>query len=362
MHKTEAFRPTRALQSAWDLCMKAPLPMWVGGLILVAVNSVSGMGGGVDFSFSDGRDFERFIWLIVPAVLAGFLFTLVMLGVIAWLKIGYYRGVEEVMKRGDVEFEKLFKAQSRWLSTFLALLLQTLLIMLLWVPLVLSALVGVAVAKAVDLGDGGVAAIAILAMLAYVPFGVYVFLGLLLLPYPAALDGMGPIESLSYSWRLSSGVRWQLFLMLLLYMAMTLVGLMACCVGVLPAGILGEVMFCEAYVQATREDLGDWWVTRRADPPEPPESPAPRETEVASVTPAPMPPRTDEADREASDADAPSAAPPEPADSSTTEGGQPASSVAEAAPAGESEDDPEDEGPFDPSAWRRGSDIPPIDG
>lgn len=331
MHKNQAFSPIRSLQSAWEILKKAPLPMWVGGLILVFVQSFgSAGGGGGDLQIHGQEDVERMIFILLPLVLLGFLMSIVIMAVTAWLKVGYYNGVETVMRTGSVEFEELFKGRGRWLGVFLTLLLQLVLGFVLLVPMGLFALVAVAVSKALDFSDQGAVIMIIFSLVAYVPVAIFFYMGLVLMPYPAALKGLGPMESLAESWRLASGVRLQLFMMILLQVAMTIVGLLACCVGVLPAGIIAEVMFCEAYVQAARDDLDDWWVTKKEGGPQGSDHGGSSGRSPASGTAAP--------EERARVVEAQTKAAPE---------------IKQ--PPGE-----KPEG-FDPSAWRQDSDIPPIE-
>lgn len=264
MHKSIAFQPTRALSSAWDLLMKAPLPLWVGGLILWVVQSLGSFGGGSGNIQVDGENPEEMIWLILPLMFIGFALSIVVMGVTAWLRVGYYNGVRTVMRDGDVEFDRLYKAEGRWLTVFLTLLLQGVLAFAAALPLALVVLIAVLLGQGLDVADGGMAALIGLAVLLYLPVFIYIQLGLILMVFPAALDGFGPVESLRESWSLAGGERMQLFLIGLLQFGLMLVGLLACCIGVIPAGILAEVMWCEAYVQATRDrDDGSWWIDHR---------------------------------------------------------------------------------------------------
>jgi hypothetical protein len=334
MHKTQAFQPFRALQSAWAILMKAPLPMWVGGLILVVVESLgSGGGGGTEFRFDEFEEIERFVWFLIPLIGLGLLLTLVVIAVTSWLKVGYYTGVESVMRDGSVEFEQLFKAQGRWLNVFLVHLFQLLLSLLLASPFLIGTFLMIGIGKGLGLEEGPMFLIVVLFCLAYLPVYIYFLLGLILMTYPAALDGDGPMVSLTKSWTLASGIRVQLFLMGLLQLAMVIVGICACCLPALAAGILGHVMWCEAYIQATRDDMGEWWVhSRKVSTP-----PTRRGQESGAAF---------EDERGDSHRD------PEGVGRETAGHGETRPQEQEL---------PDPDAPFDPSAWRRGPDIPPIE-
>lgn len=333
MHKTEAFQPFRALQSAWEILMKAPLPMWVGGLILVVIEQFSGAGW--NFNFGDGRDFERHFWLFIPVLGLGLVLTIVVMAVTSWLKVGYYGGVEAVMREGDFEFERIFKTQGRWMNVFLVHVFQLILVVVAVLPFFLCSVLAMAIGHGVGLRGGEMAALVGLVCLFYVPVFIYFLLGFTLMPYAAALDELGPKASLARSWSLADGLRVQLFLMGLLHLALTILGLCVLCVGSLAGMILGHVMWTEAYVQATRDDLGDWWInTRHEAPRDGPVAPelgadfdTPQEVEAQAKRPVPPPPREPELERPPSTG----------SDEGTTDTA------------------------FDPSAWRKGSDIPPIE-
>ncbi len=264
MNKSIAFQPTRVLSSAWDLMTKAPLPLWVGGLIVVIVQGLGGFGGGGGNIQIDGQDAEEWVWLIVPMMFISFGLSVLVMGVTAWLKTGYYNGVRTVMRDGDVEFDRLYRAEGRWLTVFLTMLLQGVLTFAATLPLVLIVLAAIFAGNAMGIDGGGRAGLILLVVLLYIPVLVYVHLGLVLMVFPAALDGFGPVESMRESWALADGERLQLFLIGLLQFGLFLVGLLACCVGAIGAGILAEVMWCEAYVQATRDrDDRRWWIDHR---------------------------------------------------------------------------------------------------
>jgi hypothetical protein len=323
MHKTEAFRPFRALQSAWEILMKAPLPLWVGGLVLVVVENL-GSGGG-NFSSGNEEHFEEMVWLLLPLAGLGCGLMLVALAVSSWLKIGYYKGIEGVMREGQVQFDRLYKKQATWMNVFLVHIFQLVLWIAAVLPFFLCVILSLAIGHGVGLEDGQVAALAFLVCLFYFPVFVYITLGFSLMPFAAALDSMGPMAALSHSWSLARGIRLPMFLMGLLSLGMILLGLCVFCVGSLAGMILSHVMWCEAYIQATRDDMGQWWINDRNVAPQGGADDGWPEAETRPDAPRDVEAQT-----------------PEP----------------ESAPADEGADE---ETAFDPSAWRKGSDIPPIE-
>lgn len=263
MHKSTAFSPIRALSNALDLLMKAPLPLWVGGLVLVFVQGLAQGGAQVQIDPDDAPD--QMLWALLPFVAFGLCFSLVIAMVTSWLRVGYYGGVRTVMRAGDVEFGELYRATNRWLAVFLTVLLQGLVSVLALLPGIALAGAVVLNAKKDGVEDLALPILVLAASALYLPVFLYFSLGFSLMVYPAALDGAGPVESLQRSWQLASGIRLQLLLMGLLSAALAFVGILLCCIGLIPASILVEVMWCEAYVQATREQDGGWWIDHRGD-------------------------------------------------------------------------------------------------
>ncbi len=268
MHKSTAFNPTRALSNALDLLMKAPLPLWVGGLVLIFVEGLA--QGGAQFRIDlDGRP-EDALRVALPFVAFGLCFGLVVALVTAWLRIGYYQAVRTVMRDGDAEFGELYRASNRWLAVFLAGLVQGLANLVAALPLALFGGAAALAGQALGIEDGLLALLILFSAALYLPVLVYVSLGLSLTVHAAVLEERGPVEAALRSWELASGVRVQLLLMSLLSLVLVIAGLLMCCVGVIPAAIVIEVLWCEAYVQATRDGEG-WWIDHRGSGGGPPD-------------------------------------------------------------------------------------------
>lgn len=338
MRRAQAFNPIRAMESAWRLVIKAPLPMAVGGLILVVVQQVSGAGFqfGNDPTIRFHGDISHALPVLGPLLVIGLAMFLVLYGVVAWLSVGYYNGVAEVMRTGTTEFGKLYDSRGRWLTVLLARVLRDVIGVMSFGLLLIPVVFGIISHEALDFDEGVSVLAAILGGLALLPIIVYLWLGLVFVPQAVALEDIGPVEAIARSWKLASGKRLWLLLFALITFAIGLLGLILCCFGGLQAsGILIEVMWTEAYVQATTgEETDGWWITtgqdvgpsgETADDDRWPAPESPVEPPVAS-SPTPPPP-----------------AEPEPPD--------------EVASAPE----PEDSGAFDPGAWRDQIDIPPFD-
>ena len=90
---------------------------------------------------------------------------------------------------------------------------------------------------------GGLAALAVGGAL-----GAWVGLGMALGEHAVVLENLGPREALARSWALVDGHRLELFLFLLVNQLVTLLGLLACCVGLIPAWAVTSTAQTRAYM------------------------------------------------------------------------------------------------------------------
>jgi uncharacterized membrane protein len=78
--------------------------------------------------------------------------------------------------------------------------------------------------------------------------GVILSLGLMLTPYYVVDRGMGPVEAMKASWATTMGEKGKLFVLALYWFGVSLLGLLACCIGSLPAmaviSISQAIVFC----------------------------------------------------------------------------------------------------------------------
>ena len=321
MTPTRAFNPIRALESSWRLLNRAPLPLWLGGLILALVDLMGQSGGRV--SGNEARE-----WAIL-IVFFGLIMWVVTSLASAYLSAGYFSTVRDVMRTGSAEFEDVFKARGRFLALFLARIARGLLLLCGLLPAAIPPTIALMLHAGLGLEDDAAVLFGILGVLAYVPVFVYIALGLSFVDYAVVLDGASIGDAMSRSWQLARGNRLRLLLLLLSSIALVIIGLMLCCVGILPAVILIHVMWCEAYVQATRDghDPESWWVDGQGGP-DSPSSVSSSWSEAAEATDSPLETRP------------------------TTPPTTPGVGEAEGAPPSQ---------PFDPGRWRDDADIPPID-
>jgi uncharacterized membrane protein len=91
-----------------------------------------------------------------------------------------------------------------------------------------------------------VIAIAIGFVLLIVP-GIILSLGLAFVPYLVVERGLGPIESIKESWRITKGHKWQLALLFLALLGINLLGVLALIVGVFVSVPITLIAFAHAY-------------------------------------------------------------------------------------------------------------------
>jgi len=101
-------------------------------------------------------------------------------------------------------------------------------------------------------------------MLLVVP-GVILALGTMLYPYYVVDRGMGPVEALKASWEATMGHKGKLFVLGLYWFGISLLGMLACCIGILPALAVITLSAAIVYCRLTGTESG-----YGAAPPPPP--------------------------------------------------------------------------------------------
>ncbi len=86
-----------------------------------------------------------------------------------------------------------------------------------------------------------------LGMLALIVPGIIIAMGLAFVPYLVVERGLGPIEALKESWRVTKGHKMQIFLLVLALIGINILGLMALIVGVFVTFPISLLAFAHAY-------------------------------------------------------------------------------------------------------------------
>jgi len=189
------------LSRSWEL-FKANAGILIGSVAVIAVASgiFSGIGQGIQaLAQQAGEDAA----MAVAGVLS------FGIGILSWavqtfLTLGFVRLMLHVVRGEPAQFGDLFSGT----------------------PVIVTGLVaGLLVGLATLAGT----------CLLIVP-GIIAALGLMFVNWVVIDQGLGPVEALKESWRLTSGEKGGLFLWALVMCGVVLVGVLACCVGVLVAG------------------------------------------------------------------------------------------------------------------------------
>jgi hypothetical protein len=87
----------------------------------------------------------------------------------------------------------------------------------------------------------------VLGFIALVVPGIILSVGLAFVPYVVVDRGLGPIEALKESWRITKGHKWQLFLLFLALVGINLLGVLALVVGIFVTVPITMLAFAHAY-------------------------------------------------------------------------------------------------------------------
>ena len=259
MRFSQAYSPGRALKASWNMMKAAPAAMLIGGILIMMTSG--GGGGGNSFS-GDGSGFgESSPSGAEVALIAGVVVFMIALAIGLWLfgclvRVGFATAAEEVLSVGKARVGLLFDARGLWLRMVLGTLLQALIgiasmIPILVVVLIIALVMGVTEVRG---AEGVTIAVVLLLVLLYLPVIFYVTLGASLIPQAVAIEGLRPMEALKRSWELVAGHRLELFIYYLFLGLFSMLGLLACCIGVFVTGTLFQIATYESYLRLVRSD------------------------------------------------------------------------------------------------------------
>jgi len=256
MEFRQAYDPVRALGGAWQLVVRAPLTLVVGGLLLFLTDP--DYPGGVHVEGGRVHWFGAFL-------AGGVFFFCCCLGLLLWLlncllQLGFAGALRRVMNTGEERFSDLFDARglfgamvvARVLKLGLVLLISLPFLVMFFGPVVLGRwsdfrIPGVVDSEALGLVIGGVFS------LAYLPIWGYVLLGLLLVEAGVAFDGRAPLDALAHSWELARGNRGHLLVYWIAMLVLTALGV-CCLVGVLVTGPWCRIAWFESYARLSSSE------------------------------------------------------------------------------------------------------------
>lgn len=256
--------PLRSLAATWKLTKAAPLVVLVGGIVLLLFGNAS---GGVQFVLPSERNLspDDFVEKIKDRI--GLVSTVLLIGVIvswllsAWISIGHARAIEKALRTGEDDLGMVFTTGGRFFEMLATLLLNGLIQVVAAVPLFLAWLALIVFAKDGSMESGAAILIGMAAGVVWLAVLLYIYLGLMMAVPIAALEPVGPLEAIKRSFALANGRRWMLLLFALVSTLLSVLGLLACCIGVLFTGSLAQAMKIEAYLLLTRPEYSGWWIS-----------------------------------------------------------------------------------------------------
>ncbi|MDG1483952.1 MAG: hypothetical protein P8R54_30455 [Myxococcota bacterium] len=270
MEFNQAFNISRGLEHGFAAFKRAPLPLFLGGMLMQCTEGGSGNsssspgsipwdtdGGSRDMDYDYRMDLGELLRADIPptadlteliglaGVGMGFILGMVLLGVVcigllwvfrSWLHVGYIRTQSRSLLSGEGSFGDLLSGTDRLPTMMLWKLLK----MLITTGALLVAAApggGILLFGVINENTPLLILGAVVALLLGVPVMVYIGLGLAFGEHAVTLDELGPTEALERSWELASGNRLHLFLFLLVYgflrLVSVFVGLLMLCIGVL---------------------------------------------------------------------------------------------------------------------------------
>ncbi|HEV8111673.1 MAG TPA: hypothetical protein VGR31_02775 [Planctomycetota bacterium] len=265
MEFNKAFDPIRALQASWKALAQAPLPLLVGGVLLCLTDGGGGGGGGRFSSFehhNGGMRWEDVRPFVLPVIvfcgcvgIALFLFS-------SWIRVGFANAVESALRTGHATVGQVFDAKGRFGNQVLSRLLTFVINIVCALPFFALVVVIGIVTKGFERHEE-LMLVLIPGGLIWLPFFLYVVLGISLADQAVSLEGAQPVDSLKRSWSLVSGHRWMLLLYYIVGVVFTLVGFCACCIGVFFTGSLVQIAKSESYLALVKgTERPGWWIEK----------------------------------------------------------------------------------------------------
>jgi|GEM_PF-2096215 len=262
----DAFNPFRALRHGVESMKRAPAPVLVAGLLLFALQACSGGGnyrmpGGSDSPWhtgSSGMD-AAMIGLMVMFAVIGLGCAAVVLAVRSFIEPGTYRVGEAITIDGTTGMDRLFSGKDVWLSVLGYRLLTAAISLGVTAVCALPGglLLALAYVKGQHGGDPPVPLLVLGGLLIaalVVPVMLYVWLGLQLGTVAIALERLGTMAALDRSWTAARGNRLRLLWYDIVNMGLSMVGVMLCCVGLIPVYGIQACAMANAWLLYTRDD------------------------------------------------------------------------------------------------------------
>ncbi|MBJ6760399.1 hypothetical protein JGU66_06465 [Myxococcaceae bacterium JPH2] len=261
-------RSNWTIGSLWELCWAAFQREW--GMLSVAALILMGVSGGAQVFMNLVVAIGGASNSVALTVVLTLIVMIAQMLVQGLVQLGFLRVAFDVLHGRSVDLARLFSQMNKLVPYAMTMVVM---VLVLFIPaLLLFSGVGVAVV----LGMGGVEALrhpavlfdnpgSILAVVSLVSvpillLGSYLLIPMYLIQPELAFrdDPPSPLEVLQRCWRYADGQRLRMLGVCMVMVVISLAGLLACCVGLIPAVALIQVLFAGMYLAVSREseDLG----------------------------------------------------------------------------------------------------------
>jgi hypothetical protein len=218
------FSPSSALRFGWETFKKRPW-LFVGAFVLVALAQavVEGLSRAVDAPFGGTESDYAFLGGLVSLALS----TLISMGITAF-------GLAAHDNPETVELSALWRPHPFWKYLGLTLLFSLIIVAVF--------LLGFALFAALARDAGFAVAVPLVVVLGAILALMLLFSGFLVID-----RGLGPIQALKESHRITRGYKWPLFLLCLLLVLINVAGVLALIVGLLVSAPVSLLALTHAY-------------------------------------------------------------------------------------------------------------------
>jgi hypothetical protein len=218
------FSPSSALRFGWETFKKRPW-LFIGAFVLIAIAQVvtEGLSRAIDAPFGGAESDYAFLGALVSLALN----TLISMGVTNF-------GLAAHDNPETVELSALWRPHPFWKYLGLTILFSLIIVAVFLLSFALFA----AIARDAGLGIAVPLAVVLAAILAL----MLLFSGFLVID-----RGLGPIQALKESHRITRGYKWPLFLLCLLLVLINVAGLLALIVGLLVSAPVSLLALTHAY-------------------------------------------------------------------------------------------------------------------
>jgi uncharacterized membrane protein len=209
-------------QKAIDIFKVHWVPLVLAIFIPAVIEAIpSGISNGVQAAMR-GSDSDG---AAAAGALIGMVFSVIAYAVAIFFQVGQIRMFLTAARGGTPQIAQLFSGGNRVLPLFATAFLVGLAVFVGFLALIIGAFIAA--------------------------------LGLMFSTYYCVDAELGPVESLKASWKATDGQKGKLFLLMLAFIGLMIAGLLACCVGIIPAQALGYLVLGIVFLRISGRGSAD---------------------------------------------------------------------------------------------------------